>query len=132
MNGTDSRASMSILANDVISVGKAELVYVLGDVRKPGGFLLGEHEQLSLIKVLSLAEGCQVTASLSRARILREATGGRTEIPLDVGKILNGKADDVMLQPQDVLYIPSSTGKRIAIRSVEAAVQAGIGVAIWR
>ena len=132
LNGTDPRASMAIVANDVISVGKADLIYVLGDVKKPGGFVLGEHEQLSVVKALSLAEGLQTTASVGHARILREANGGITEIPVDITKMLDGKADVVMLQPQDVLYIPTSMGKRIAIRSVEAAIQAGIGVAIWR
>jgi polysaccharide biosynthesis/export protein len=132
MNGTDPRAGMPIIGNDVISVGKAELIYVMGDVRKPGGFVLGEHEELSLVKALSLAEGFQMTAYLSHSRILRETNGQLTEIPVDIGKILGGKASDVMLQPQDVLYVPTSMGKRITSRALEAAVQAAIGVAIWR
>ena len=132
LNGADPRAGMFVVPNDVISVAKAEMIFVMGDVRKPGGFVLGDREQLSLIRALSLAEGLQGTASARHAKVLRDSAGGRSEIPVDIAKILQGKGPDLMLQPDDVLFVPTSTGKKIAMRSLDAAIQAGIGVAIWR
>jgi polysaccharide biosynthesis/export protein len=132
LNGADSRAGMFVVPNDVISVAKAEMIFVMGDVRKPGGFVLGDREQLSLIRALSLAEGLQGSASARHAKVLRESSTGRSEIPVDIAKILDGKGPDLMLLPDDVLYVPTNAGKKIAIRSIEAAIQAGTGIAIWR
>lgn len=132
MNGSDSRAGMLVVPNDVISVAKAEMVFVMGDVKKPGGFVLGDREHLSLLKALSLAEGLQGTASPRHAKVLRESAGERAEIPVDIAKILQGKGQDLFLEPDDVLYVPTNTGKKIAIRSIEAAIQAGTGIIIWR
>jgi polysaccharide export outer membrane protein len=132
LNGSDSRAGMFVVPNDVISVAKAEMIFVMGDVKKPGGFVLGDREQLSLIRALSLAEGLQGTASARHAKVLRDSATGRSEIPVDIAKILDGKGPDLMLLPEDVLYVPTNTGKKIAIRSIEAAIQTGTGIAIWR
>lgn len=132
LNGSDPRASMLVAPNDSIAVAKAEMIYVMGDVRKPGGFVLGDREQLSLIRALSLAEGLQGTASARRARVLRDSAGGRSEIPVDIAKILEGKGTDLMLQADDILFIPTSNGKKIAMRSLEAAIQTATGIAIWR
>jgi polysaccharide export outer membrane protein len=132
LNGSDSRAGMFVIPNDVVSVAKAEMIFVMGDVKKPGGFVLGDREQLSLIRALSLAEGLQGTASARHAKVLRDSATGRSEIPVDIAKILDGKGPDLMLLPEDVLYVPTNTGKKIAIRSIEAAIQTGTGIAIWR
>ena len=57
---------------DVISVQRAELIYVMGDVRKPGGFTLAQKESLSVLRALSLAEGMQPSALGSKAKIIRQ------------------------------------------------------------
>lgn len=132
LNGADPRAGMYVVPNDVISVAKAEMVFVMGDVKKPGGFVLGDREQLSVIRALSLAEGLQGTAAPRRAKVLRESAGARSEIQVDIARILDGKGADLMLQPDDVLFVPTNTGKKIAMRSLDAAVQAAVGIAIWR
>jgi polysaccharide export outer membrane protein len=132
LNGSDHRAGMLVVPNDVISVAKAEMIFVMGDVKKPGGFVLGDREQLSLIRALSLAEGLQGTASARHAKVLRDSAAGRSEIPVDIAKILDGKGPDLMLLPDDVLYVPTNTGKKIALRSIEAAIQTGTGIVIWR
>lgn len=132
LNGSDSRAGMWVVPNDVISVAKGEMIFVMGEVRKPGGFVLGDREHLSLLKALSLAEGLQGSAAPRRAKVLRETAGERSEIPVDIAKILAGKDQDLYLMPDDVLFVPTNTSKKIAIRSIEAAIQAGTGIAIWR
>jgi len=68
------------------------------------------------------------------AKILRPTSGGgqRMEIAVNVKKILEGKADDVPLQPQDILLIPVTATKSATLRAVDAAIQIGTGVVIWR
>lgn len=118
---------------DVISVPRAELIYVIGQVRKPGGFVLRERERLSVLQALSLAEGLDRGAAPDRARILRPGgdLGTRREIPLNLSRILKGQAEDVALGPDDVLFIPGSAAKSAALRTAEAAIQIGTGIAIW-
>ncbi|MBI3696442.1 MAG: polysaccharide biosynthesis/export family protein [Acidobacteria bacterium] len=123
-----------IRPNDVISVPRAELVYVIGEVRKSGGFALQEREHMSVLQALSLAEGLNRTAGPQNAKILRTAAGGakRTEVPVDVREILAGNAADVALEPEDILFVPNNAAKSAALRGLEAAIQLGTGVVIWR
>ena len=126
--------NVEVLPNDVITVPKAELIYVVGAVHRAGGFPLIEKEQISVLQAVSLAEGLDRTAGAKNARILRESTPGadRTELHVNVAQILDGRAKDVSLQANDILFIPVSIVKSASIRAMEAAVQAGTGMAIWR
>lgn len=134
MDAKDPTENIQILPHDVITVPKAEMVYVIGDVRRSGGFVLGEHQSISVLQALSLAEGLNGTADTRHAKILRlkREADQREELPVDVKSLLAGKKQDVSLQADDILFIPGSTGKKAALRAVEAIVQAGTGMAIWR
>ena len=133
LEATNPEENIVIRPNDVITVPRAEMVYVIGQVQRAGGFVLNERENISALKALSLAGGLDKSSSPRNARILRGAGGAnRMEISLDMKKILEGKAPDVPLQPEDILFVPASTPKKAAIRAVEAAVQIGTGIIIWR
>ena len=121
--------------DDVVSVPRAELVYVVGDVKKAGGFMLSTHETVSLLQALSLAEGTGPDSSARHARILRQEPGSQgvpREIPVDVEKILAGKAPDVRLFANDVLFIPHSGVKVTSRRVLEAALGISSGLLIYR
>ena len=133
MQNTNPGDNIVIQPEDIITVPRAELVYVLGEVKKSGGFPLQERETLSALQALTLAEGLLTTSAPGGARILRAMPGGgREEIPVDLRKTLAGSAPDVGLQPEDILYVPSSMSKKAIIRGMEAAIQLGTGIIIWR
>lgn len=134
MEAKDPAENIQIFPHDVISVPKAEMVYVVGDVKRSGGFVLGERQSISVLQAISLAEGLNGTADAKHAKILRlnRDKDQREELPVDVKALLKGKKQDVSLQGDDILFIPASTGKKAALRAVEAAVQTGTGLAIWR
>jgi len=121
----------AILTGDTIVVATAGLVYVIGNVNKPGGYPMTDN-QLTVLQALALAGGNSPMAALDRAQIVRQVQGAREAVPISVKKILDGRNKDIRLQPQDILFIPSSTGKNAATRSVEAILQAAVGVAIYR
>jgi polysaccharide export outer membrane protein len=100
---------------DVISVERAELVYVSGEVGKIGGFELGERESVSVIQALTLAGGFTRDANRSKVRILRPIgdSSRRAEIDIDMKQIFDGKANDFPLLPNDVLYVPRSNKRQI-------------------
>lgn len=121
-----------VQAHDTVRVSKAGVVYVVGEVGKAGGFPLRDQEQISVLKALSLAEGLRRTAAPQRSKILRTQDGRRQEIPVRVGDILQGRAPDLALVPNDVLFIPTSQAKGALARGAEAAIQVATGVVIWR
>jgi len=84
--------------------------------------------------VLSLAEGLSRTAGPGSARVLRpNPTGGqRLEIPVNLSQILAGKGADVSLEPDDILFVPNSAARSGTLRALEAVIQMGTGMVIWR
>jgi polysaccharide export outer membrane protein len=134
MEAKNPEENIQIFPHDVISVPKAEMVYVIGEVKRSGGFVLGEHQSISVLQALSIAEGLNTTADARHARILRlkRDADKREELTVDVKDVLTGKKPDVALQGDDILFIPGSTGKKAALRGIEAAIQTGTGMAIWR
>src|SRR6266478_3221599 len=134
MEAKNPEENIQIFPHDVISVPKAEMVYVIGEVKRSGGFVLGEHQSISVLQALSLAEGLNGSADARHARILRlkRDADQREELPVDVKDVLNGKKSDIALRGDDILFIPGSTGKKAALRALEAAIQTGTGLAIWR
>ncbi|HLX43916.1 MAG TPA: polysaccharide biosynthesis/export family protein [Bryobacteraceae bacterium] len=127
----DPTDNITILPHDVVSIPPAEIVYVVGNVKHAGGFPLGGKTDVSVLQALALAEGLDRFAAPRSARILRRGNGtaaDRQDITLDVQRILDGKSEDISLHPNDVLFIPNSRSKTIAFRTIEAAIQLGIGM----
>lgn len=116
---------ISLQPFDVISVERAEMVYVNGEVAKTGGFELGERDSISVIQLISLAGGLSPNAMPTKARILRPVlnTSRRSEVPIDITRILTGKDNDFPLMPNDLLYVPKAgTWKKSALRTVLIAL----------
>jgi polysaccharide biosynthesis/export protein len=133
MSGKDPEGNIQIKPHDVITVPRARLIYVLGNVGRPGGYVLTENETMSLTQAIALAGGWDKMAALSSARILRSSGGPtREQIPANVKKIMENKAPDVQMQPDDILYIPNSMAKAIGARGAESALTIGTGVLVWR
>lgn len=126
--------NIAIQPFDVITVPRADLYYVVGEVRKSGGFTFRERKSIPVLEALSMAEGLTPTASASKARILRAVKNSpeRQEIAVDLKRLLAGKQTEAVLQADDILFVPSSTGKKIAARAIEAGIGVGSGVLIWR
>lgn len=132
----DPHSNIFIAPHDEISVPRAQVVYVIGNVRKAGGFTISEGRSLSALEALSLAEGLSADAKPSHAQILRRnsdsASIDRQQIPIDLSKVLAGKMKDVALKPDDILFIPDNVSKRASTRVLETAIQTISGVIIWR
>jgi polysaccharide export outer membrane protein len=134
MNASDTGLNIPVMDGDVVTVSKAELIFVMGAVKRAGGFALGDHPDVSVLQALSLAEGFDRAASPKNARLLREEKPGqqRTEIAINLKPILEGTAPDVPLRANDILFIPTSGVKLVSLRGLEAAIQVGTGFAVFR
>ena len=131
MEAQNTADNIPVKPHDVISVPAAQLVYVGGMVKRSGGFPLAGRPSLTVMQAIFLAEGLDGRAAPRRVRILRRGAGGERQIPVDVKAILAGKAEDVVLKPNDILYVPSDAMKTITNRTIEAAIQIGTGLAIF-
>jgi polysaccharide export outer membrane protein len=126
----DLSGNIDILPGDTISVPRAPIIYVVGDVGRPSGLLV-DNGTLSVLQALALAGGTNRTAKLSGARILHKGPTGTTETKVQVKKMLEAKAADVNLQSDDILFIPVSAGKIAAARTAEAALAMATAVSIY-
>jgi polysaccharide export outer membrane protein len=120
-----------VLPGDTVVVSKAGIVYVVGDVKQPAGIVM-ENSRMTVLQAIAMAQGTNPTAKLNSSKVIRKTPDGPKEIPIRLKNILGAKATDLVLQPDDILFIPSSAAKSAARRSVEAVVQTATGIAIYR
>jgi polysaccharide export outer membrane protein len=133
LESADSRNNPVVHPGDIVKVTRAGVVYVIGEVRKPGGFALKSSESISVVQALALSEGLTRTAAKGNARIIRTdpRNGERKETPIDLGKILTGKAPDPMLEAKDIVFVPNSAAKTTFGRGTEVAAQTLAGLLIF-
>ena len=136
METNDPELNLKIYPGDEVTVQRAGIVYVVGAVNRPGGFVLNSaHEPMSVLKAVALAEDLKPTAIANRALIIRSNGSGSSEgeeLPVKLKDILGGRAPDQSLRAGDILFVPDSNSQRAFRRAAEAAVQAATGVIIWR
>ncbi|HXY03516.1 MAG TPA: polysaccharide biosynthesis/export family protein [Terriglobales bacterium] len=123
------QSNLPILAGDTIIVQKADVVYVVGDVGRPSGLLM-ESGRLTVLQAVAMVGGTTRTAKLSAARIIHRGANGLTETPVQLKKILEAKAPDIPMQPDDILFVPTSAGKAFAAHTVQTALQAAAAASI--
>jgi|HubBroStandDraft_6_1064221.scaffolds.fasta_scaffold62253_2 polysaccharide biosynthesis/export protein len=125
----DTSENVDVFPGDTIIFSRAGIVYVVGDVNHPSGFLI-EDNSLTVLKALALAGGNTRTSALNKTRILRQTPNGIQEIPVDLKKVLYAKAPDIALTKGDILFIPGSAAKAAAYRTAEAAVALSSALAV--
>ena len=119
-NGAFQNPPVGIQPGDMITVRKAGIVYVIGEVNKPGGFLLGNNTRLTVVKAISLAQGQTPHARMKHVSIVRHKDGLVEITAFDLKKMMSGRVQDIQLQADDILYVPNS-GVRTAADILEKA-----------
>jgi polysaccharide export outer membrane protein len=124
-------ASPIVYPGDTVVVPRAPVVYVLGDVAKPGGYSIATNDsRLTVLQVIGMAGSANKTAVQSHVRLIRKTPQGEQEISIQLAAIQKGKQPDVVLQPNDVLYIPFSWMKNAALSASSIAASTS-GAAIY-
>jgi len=132
-SGTDTSSDHNpeLSPGDTVQVSRAGLVYVVGDVIRPGGFPVDPVQGLTVVQALSLAWGPSQNAAVGKVLLIREQKGGRTMIALNIRRMLRGQDPDQPVQDRDILYVPDSVAKNLVNRTLESAIQSTIGVTIY-
>jgi len=133
LDSSDVRQNPVVNPGDIVKVLHAGIVYVVGEVQRPGGFTMKSNEKMSVLQVIALSGGLTRTAAKAGARIIRtdEQSGARAQTPIDLSKILAGKAQDPLLEPRDIVFVPNSASKTTFSRGLEAAAQTLTGLLIF-
>ena len=134
-NSADTALDTSVLVfpGDTVIVPKADVVYILGDVNRPGGIAMVTNDsKLSVVQAISLAGGTPPNAVPSHARLIRkQADGSHLDIPLQLSDMEKGKKPDMPLQPDDIVYVPFSYARNMAV-GAGSLVGATSSAAIYR
>ena len=130
-NPTEMLASnVDLQPGDTIVIPRAGIVYVLGEVGRPGGYVMNATGGVTVLQVVAVAGGPNHFASAGKTRLLRKTDNGFQEQHIDLKKLLRGKIHDVAVADEDILYIPSSAIK--SVLSASALVTTAASVAIYR
>jgi polysaccharide export outer membrane protein len=132
LNTGEAKYNIPLLGGDVVTVPRAGVIYAVGALTHPGGFVTGgDRQQMTVLKILSLSGGLTPTAKSADAVIVRQnGAGERREVPVDLRKILAMKTEDVPLQQSDILFVPDSTSKHALRKTAEIAISLATGAAI--
>lgn len=127
----DLSGNVDVLPGDTVTVPRAPIVYVVGDVAKPSGLVV-DNVNLTVLQALALAGGTNRTAKMGAVRLIRKtSSGAMTETPVALKKMLEAKSPDFNLQPDDILFVPVSGFKVAAGKVGDAAVSAATAVSIY-
>jgi polysaccharide export outer membrane protein len=132
-SGTDTGADHNpeLTPGDTVQVSRAGLVYVVGDVVRPGGFAVDPAQGLTVVQALSLAWGPMQNAATRKALLIREQKGGRTITTLNLKRMIHGQEPDQPVHDRDILFVPDSTAKNLWNKFLESAAQSAAGVPIY-
>jgi polysaccharide export outer membrane protein len=126
----DLNANVEIMPGDTISIPRAPIIYVVGDVGRPSGLLV-DNGELTVLQALALAGGTNHTAKLSGARIIRKGPNGMFETRVQIKKMLEAKTPDMPLQADDILFVPVSSGRVMAGKTLEVAMAAATAATVY-
>jgi polysaccharide export outer membrane protein len=128
LNTTSPESNLLIQPNDTISVSTDErLVFIIGEVIKPGAVELVTHDSISMMQVLAAAEGLSKLANPAHSEIMRKNSQGLYEKvgTIDLKKLVNGHIEDRMLTAGDIVVVPSSTLKTYTQMAGFSAITSG-------
>jgi polysaccharide export outer membrane protein len=124
--------SMEILPGDRIFVARSGVVYIVGELARPGGYQVEHNNRLTLLEAMALAGGPTRYAKLNGSRLIRRSPTGREELSLNLQKVLYGGGPDMLLTDGDILYVPTSLRKQYSFQMLDAAIGSATTYTIYR
>jgi polysaccharide biosynthesis/export protein len=137
IDDADPNFNIRLFGGEEIRVPPAGRVYVVGNVKKSGAFLIQDGNDTTILKAIALSEGLLPYAN-KQAYIYRREAGknNRDEIPIELSRIMDRKSADVPLHANDILYIPDSKGRKITAQTLERIAgfgsSTGSGLLVFR
>jgi polysaccharide biosynthesis/export protein len=122
---------VKVYPGDTVLVARAPMIYVMGDVNRPGAYAMTTNDaRITVMQMIAIAGSASKTAVQSHVRLLRTTEHGQVELPVHLDAIQKGKQADIELRPNDILYVPFSWMRNIAMQSSSIGA-ATAGAAIY-
>jgi polysaccharide biosynthesis/export protein len=125
IDNADPSLNVMLHGGEEVLVPEALKIYVVGNVKKPGAYPIRNDEETTILQLLALSEGLTPYSAKVAYVYRRSPAGAKTEVPVELAKIMKRKAPDVPLQANDILYIPDNNGKRLTAETLDRI--AGLG-----
>ena len=127
INAADPALNIVLNGGEEIRVPESGKVYVIGNVKMPGAYPVGDGTESTVLQMLALSQGLMPFAAKEAYIYRREGNGSKNEIPLPLTKIMERKAPDTPLLANDILYVPDNKGRRMTIGALEKVLLLGAG-----
>jgi polysaccharide biosynthesis/export protein len=128
---TSGTAAAVIRPGDFVTVNRVGIVYVLGAVNHPGGYVMQEDGKLNVAEAIALSGGTIVTARTSGLRVIRRKPDGTVlNFALSYDGIADGKQIPMALEPEDIVYVPMSK-IRASIADTTAILSSAASASIY-
>jgi polysaccharide export outer membrane protein len=136
IDAADPSLNLRLTGGEEIRVPMVSKIFVIGNVKRPGAFSITDNGAMTVLKAVALCEGlAPYSSKVAYIQRTDDKTTAKSEIEVELRKILDRKAPDVELQPKDILYIPDNTGRRLTAGVLERLAGFGSatasGVLIW-
>ena len=125
IDAADPLANLLLTGGEEIRVPEAGKIFVIGNVKHPGAFPVQDGAESSVLKVLAQAEGLSPFFAKQAFIYRRDLSGSKKEIPIELDQIMNRKAPDQPLFPNDILYVPDNRSRRIGLAALEKLLMFG-------
>ena len=122
---------MAILPGDTIYVARSGVVYLVGELTRPGGYQVEHNNRLTLLEAVALAGGLTRTAKGNQSRLIRRSPTGREELTVNLQKVLYGGGPDMLLTDGDIVYVPPSIRKEYTQQAITGAISSATAYAIF-
>ena len=123
---------MEILPGDHIYVARSGVIYLVGELQRPGGYQVEHNNRLTLLEAVALAGGLTRVAKGSESRLIRRSPTGREELTVNLQKVLYGGGPDMLLTDGDIVFVPTSNVKLYGQQMISAAIGTATSFAIYR
>jgi polysaccharide export outer membrane protein len=117
-------ANVQVFPGDKVVVPKAGIIYVLGDVGRPGGYVMQNESRMTVLQAVAMAAGLNRTASADHVRLVRGKDGQFAEQEIPLKEMQRGEVPDLLLEANDVLYVPFSFGRHLLMGTSSIAASA--------
>ena len=129
LDAEDPSLNPELQGGEVIRVPEAGRVYVIGNVKSPGAFPLKDDSGTTVLKILALSQGLNsYTARTAYIYRTEGGSGGKSDIPIELKKIMERKSPDVPLMANDILYVPEATGRKGTMTALDRGLFVGVAL----
>jgi polysaccharide export outer membrane protein len=128
IDAADPALNIVLSGGEEIRVPESGKIYVIGNVKLPGAFPVGDGTESTVLKMLALSQGLMPFAAKEAYIYRREGNGSKNEIPIPLSKIMERKAPDTPLLANDILYVPDNKGRRMTLGALEKVLLVGTGM----